>query len=419
LVLDSPSTVYVEVYKKFTEPGFTARDNQGNLINNQVIVTSNLDTSVLGTYTATYSVTDAFGLNVTRQRAIIVGDSTRPVVAPKSNPYVHQVGTALDVNSIVNVTDNYWPNSFISLDVQGSNAVDVNKVGSYFVSFVARDNSGNVSNQVTVRIDVRDTKSPGIVLNGFNPMDWEVKNLFVDPGVTVSDNYWPANTVVVTRKGTVNVNVLGTYTLWYIATDPSGNKDSLMRTVNVLDRTAPVIDLLNIRTVNLPRWQVYVDPPIALTDNYNTDQAMRPNLVSINSLPKNTEGKHFGDGVGLFSVRYTVRDLSGNQSEPVIRTINVLQEEGVGFMDVMTIDGFMSIYPNPSHGKLNLKLAVPQLNQVHVTVFDMLGKSVHQSDLNGNDLQPNELDLTAQPKGFYLVKIQTGDKVFARKIQIN
>jgi hypothetical protein len=215
------------------------------------------------------------------------------------------------------------------------------------------------------------------------------------------------------------VNVLGTYTLWYIATDPSGNKDSLMRTVNVLDRTAPVIDLLNIRTVNLPRWQVYVDPPIALIDNYNTDQAMRPNLVSINSLPKNTEGKHFGDGVGLFSVRYTVRDLSGNQSEPVIRSINVLQEEGVGFMDVMTIDGFMSIYPNPSHGKLNLKLAVPQLNQVHVTVFDMLGKSVHQSDLNGNDLQPNELDLTAQPKGFYLVKIQTGDKVFARKIQIN
>ena len=35
LVLDSPTTVYVEVYNKFTGPGFTARDNQGNLINNQ------------------------------------------------------------------------------------------------------------------------------------------------------------------------------------------------------------------------------------------------------------------------------------------------------------------------------------------------------------------------------------------------
>ncbi|MCG9879771.1 MAG: DUF5011 domain-containing protein, partial [Bacteroidia bacterium] len=420
LVLDSPSTVYVEVYNKFTEPGFTARDNQGNLINSSVVITSNLDTSILGTYSANYSVTDAFGLMVSRQRAIIVGDTTRPVITPKSNPYVHQVGTALDVNSIVNVTDNYWPRSFITLDVQGATAVDVNKVGSYFVSFVARDNSGNVSNQVNVRIDVRDTRPPSIVLNGFNPMDWDVKTPFVDPMVTVSDNYWPAGTVVVNRKGTINANVLGTYTLWYIATDPSGNKDSVTRIVNVVDRTAPVVDLLNVRTVNLPRWKEYVDAPVALLDNYNTDSEMRANLVTINTLPKNAEGKHFGDGVGLFSVRYTVRDLSGNQSETATRTINVLPEgEVTGIGAVMNVDGFMSIYPNPSNGRINLKLAVAQSNQVHIAVYDMLGKMVHESHLNGNDIQPNELDLTVQPKGFYLIKIQSGDKVYARKIQLN
>jgi hypothetical protein len=71
-------------------------------------------------------------------------------------------------------------------------------------------------------------------------MNHEVKTSFVDPGVLVSDNYWPANTVVVTKKGSVNTNVLGTYTIWYIATDPSGNKDSVSRTVLVVDRTKPV-----------------------------------------------------------------------------------------------------------------------------------------------------------------------------------
>jgi hypothetical protein len=51
-------------------------------------------------------------------------------------------------------------------------------------------------------------------------------------------------------------------------------------------------------------------------------------------------------------------------------------------------------------------------------VFDMLGKLVQQIQLQGNNLQANELDLSDQPKGFYLLKVESGDKVFARKIQI-
>ncbi|MCG9879411.1 MAG: DUF5011 domain-containing protein, partial [Bacteroidia bacterium] len=419
LVLDSPTTVYVEVFNKFTEPGFTARDNQGNLINNQVVITTNMDTSVLGLYSRNYTVVDAFGLSASAQRAVIVGDSTRPVITPKGNPYVHQVGTALDVNSIVDVTDNYWPRSFITLDVQGATSVDVNKVGSYFVSFVARDNSGNVSNQVNVRIDVRDTRPPSLVLNGTNPMNWEVKTPFVDPMVTVSDNYWPAGTVVVSRKGSVNVNVLGTYTLWYIATDPSGNKDSLMRTVNVLDRTAPRIDLLNVYEVNIPRWKEYVDAPVALIDNYNTDKEMRDNglLVITNSLPKNKEGNYFADGIGVFNVTYKVKDLSGNESKTETRTINVVSAAGVN--NITNFDGILSVYPNPSHGKFNLKLTSQQQENVNVSVYDMLGKLVYQTQINGNDLTANELNLMEQPKGFYILKVQTSQKISSKKLQIN
>jgi hypothetical protein len=415
LSLTPPDQMYVEVYKSFVEPGFTSRDNQGNLINNQVIITSNLDTAVIGTYSKVYTVVDAFGLSATAQRAVNVGDSTRPVISPKGNPYVHQVETALDLANVVNVSDNYWSRSFIDLQTQGT--VDVTKVGSYFVQYVARDNSGNVSNESVVRIDVKDTKAPTIVLNGFNPTNHEVKTAFVDDWVTAKDNYWPDGTVVVNRRGTINPNVLGTYNLWYIATDPSGNKDSVLRVVNVVDRTKPVIDLLGVNTVNLPRWKEYVDAPISLIDNYNSDAEMRANLIRINSLPKNVEGNHFGDGIGLFSVRYRVKDLSGNESEEVVRRINVVASTSLG--DVMNIEGFMSVYPNPSNGKVNLRLAAPQSETINVMVYDMLGKMVHQSQIQGGNLQANELDLSVQPKGFYLLKVQAGDKVFARKIQIN
>jgi hypothetical protein len=295
-------------------------------------------------------------------------------------------------------------------------------VGSYNVAYKARDNSGNLSNEVVVRIDVRDTKPPTLVLNGFNPTFHEVKTTFNDPWVTVSDNYWPAGTVVVNRKGTLNINVLGTYNLWYIATDPSGNKDSVMRVVNVVDTKAPRVDLLGINTVNLPRWKEYIDPPIALIDNYNTDKEMRDAklLITINSLPLNVEGKRFGDVPGLFSVRHKVKDLSGNESEFAVRTINVLQAPNpAGLSDVMNIDGFMSIYPNPNNGLVNLRLVNSNIDDVQVTVYDMLGKKVQQIKIEGNNLQANELDLTGQPKGFYLLKVQAGDKVFARKIQVN
>jgi PKD repeat protein len=417
LVLDAPINVYVEVYNKFTEPGFTARDNQGNLINNQVVVTTNMDTAVLGNYSRVYTVTDAFGLRAIAQRSVTVGDSTRPVIAPKGNPYVHQVGTALDLNSVVTVTDNYWPRSFINLEIQGS--VDVNSVGSYNVAYKARDNSGNLSNEVVVRIDVRDTKPPTLVLNGFNPTFHEVKTTFNDPWVTVSDNYWPAGTVVVNRKGTLNINVLGTYNLWYIATDPSGNKDSVMRVVNVVDTKAPRVDLLDVFEVNLPRWREYIDPPIALVDNYNTDKEMRDAklLITINSLPLNAEKKPFGDVEGLFSVTYKVKDLSGNESKEEIRTINVVPSVGVN--NVLNLDGMISIYPNPSNGKINLRLASIQNENVKILIYDMLGKVIEGMEINGNNLQANELDLSAQPKGIYLIKVQTSKKTSVQKIQIN
>jgi hypothetical protein len=234
--------------------------------------------------------------------------------------------------------------------------------------------------------------------------------------VLVTDNYWPANTVVISKKGTVNTNVLGDYTIWYIATDPSGNKDSISRLVRVVDTGKPVVDLLNINEVNLDRWKVYVDAPVALIDNYNTDAQMRGSLVISNSLPKNSDGKPWGDGIGLFSVRYKVTDLSGNESEEAIRRINVTEVTG---LNVMNIEKLMSVYPNPSNGLISMRLADAQSQDVHVFVYDMLGKLVQQQNINKNNLQVQELDLSNQPKGFYLLRVQSGDQVYSRKIQIN
>jgi hypothetical protein len=192
-----------------------------------------------------------------------------------------------------------------------------------------------------------------------------------------------------------------------------------MRVVNVVDTKAPRVDLLDVFEVNLPRWREYIDPPIALVDNYNTDKEMRDAklLITINSLPLNAEKKPFGDVEGLFSVTYKVKDLSGNESKEEIRTINVVPSVGVN--NVLNLDGMISIYPNPSNGKINLRLASIQNENVKILIYDMLGKVIEGMEINGNNLQANELDLSAQPKGIYLIKVQTSKKTSVQKIQIN
>jgi hypothetical protein len=48
-----------------------------------------------------------------------------------------------------------------------------------------------------------------------------------------------------------------------------------------------------------------------------------------------------------------------------------------------------------------------------------LGKVIHSQTLKGGNLQAQELDLSGAPKGFYLLRVQTGEQVYSRKIQVN
>jgi hypothetical protein len=410
--------IYVEVYNRYNEPGFAAKDNNGNSITNQVIVTSTVDTAKLGLYGINYTVIDAFGLSAAAGRAVQVGDTTRPTITPLSSPYIHQVGTAINLPGIVRLRDNFWSKDFITLTVQG--IVNVNQVGSYFVIYNALDNSGNIGNQVVLEVRVQDTKAPEVTLSGANPLTWNVKIPFVDPGFSAKDNFWPANTVVVIKKGTVNVNLIGDYTIWYVATDPSGNKDSVSRLVRVRDIEKPIIDLLNINTVNLARWKEYNDLPVAIVDNYDSDSSIRANkgFVVTSNLPFNGT-KYWGDAPGLYSMRYRATDLSGNQSDEFVRTVNVLNEGPASVSEVMNIEALMSVYPNPTSGRIYFRLVERLPENASIGVYDMLGKSMLQSEINGNILQEQELNLGIIPSGVYLLKVKTGDKVYMKKIQVN
>jgi hypothetical protein len=107
---------------------------------------------------------------------------------------------------------------------------------NYTVIVIVTNLYGSVSSNVT--LTVQDTRPPVITILGANPLTNELGSVFIDPGATASDTC--SGLVFISTNGAVNVSVVGTNILKYIAAD-GGNSATNTRTVIVRDTTPPTI----------------------------------------------------------------------------------------------------------------------------------------------------------------------------------
>ena len=78
----------------------------------------------------------------------------------------------------------------------------------------------------------------------------------------------------------------------------------------------------------------------------------------------------------------------------------------------------LNIYPNPSSGLFSLRLAVDNVNDVEMKVYDISGKMViHQQFENVPFLLETQFDLSGYSDGIYQVHLKTGN-VFIQRIII-
>src|SRR6185503_15166528 len=92
----------------------------------------------------------------------------------------------------------------------------------------AVDSSGNVAATKTLTVIVQDITAPQITLLPPDTMiiDCITLTAIPEPGYILKDNYYAANQITVSKKGSVNLNVIGVYSIRYYVADPSGNIDS-------------------------------------------------------------------------------------------------------------------------------------------------------------------------------------------------
>ena len=244
----NPATV--ELGASYTDAGATATD----LAAVTVTTSGTVNTDAVGSYTLTYTATDASGNSATATRTVNVVDTTAPVVTVTGdNPATVELGatytdagaTATDLSGTVTVST--------------SGSVDTDTVGSYTLTYTSTDASGN-SGTATRTVNVVDTTAPVFTSSA---------------SFSLNENSTSVGTVSATDLASVTYSVSGTelsvnslgalslktaadyetkksYTATVTATDASSNATTQSITITVVDQNdnAPVFTSASSFTVN-------------------------------------------------------------------------------------------------------------------------------------------------------------------------
>ncbi|GAA4273684.1 hypothetical protein GCM10022258_29780 [Aquimarina gracilis] len=219
---------------------------------------------------------------------MLLGDN--PQIIEKGTPYI-ELGAEVTYGATVTIT---------------ATSVNTNQVGSYTVTYDAVNPvSGISADQVTRTVEVVDTTAPVITLTGANPQIIERGATYTELDATTDDG-----STVIIDASTVNMDVAGSYEVTYNATDASGNNAvEVIRTVNVVDTTAPIITLMGDNPQTIELGSGYTELGATIDDGVTN--------VIINT-------SDFVDAVGSYTIRYNATDASGNVATEVARTVNVV-----------------------------------------------------------------------------------------------
>jgi hypothetical protein len=220
-------------------------------------------------------------------------------------------------------------------------------------------------------------------------------------GVTIADNADDAP--IISTNGSVNVNILGEYTVSYTGSDESANQsDPVERVYTVVDTTAPVL------TVDPALVEIGLGDTIDYLAGVAADDAVDGDLTS------NVETDVAVDvtTVGETVVTYTVSDYSGNETQAV-RTYRV---------GCQALNGSLLIDPNGDSAHF---LSITLTDDTIVTSTDLSpldggatakaieitpGGSGDQQTLSGTTVNAGRYVVTGDAIQVELVKPDAGDR---------
>jgi hypothetical protein len=288
-------TVVVEGGRVYGDEGAVAIDYVDGVISERVVSSCDagdqcsVDTSLVGSYTVTYSAADSAGNKGTAVRYVSVVDTTPPVLSYLPNQDFKEIeweaGKPWPSDDIVYVDERLmWAigkdamTGVDNLTIVSDSDVNVLAVGAYNVSYLTTDAAGNQAEPLIRTVQVVDTTAPVLVLVGNSTVWHEAATAYVDEGLVANDTIATAAELQAGTKMTSDVDVMqvGEYEVTYVVSDTHGNQATVTRLVVVEDTTSPTISLRRYpgqpagadpaRVVLEASLDTYEDPGVLVTD---------------------------------------------------------------------------------------------------------------------------------------------------------
>lgn len=271
------------------------------------------DSYPVGTTTITWTATDGANNSSTCQQTIRVNDVSPPSITAPAGQTVFANETCQaevpDFAGIAVTSDSCTTSDPIVVTQEPEAGVFLGP-GVHTITLTATDGSGN-TNTATTTLGVVDNTPPSITLNGDASVTVECHTTFTDPGASAVDNC--GGTSAASASGTVNIDVPGTYTITYNASDAAGNAGTpVTRTVTVVDTTAPTITLNGANPMTVECHTSFTDPGATANDACSGSFA----ATASGSVDVNTPG--------TYTLTYNATDPAGNVAVTVTRTVNVV-----------------------------------------------------------------------------------------------
>lgn len=231
--------------------GVSATDNADGDITDLIIVDdSNVNLTLLGTYSLTYSVTDIAGNESQVTVSVTVVDNTPPEILGTSDIIYYLGDDEPDYLSGISAIDNLYGNVTYLIVVDDSNVV-LTAIGNYTLTYSITDLSGN-TNQISVSIFVEDGTRP--IISGTNDLIYYLGDTEPDylDGVSAMDNVDGNITdLIIVDDSDVDLSIVGVYDVIYTVSDQADNILQVTIQLTVIDPSQLLNpDYLNIYYIN-------------------------------------------------------------------------------------------------------------------------------------------------------------------------
>jgi hypothetical protein len=109
--------------------------------------------------------------------------------------------------------------------------------------------------------------------------------------------------------------------------------------------------------------------------------------------------------VDLKLVALPIPPCTGN----LISTMHVTFDEFIGIQDPSKKEPAMTIQPNPARGMVTIVVSNPGGDDATLIISDIVGRAIMSAAISTTEKQViRKIDVSAYPKGIYLVQLKTG-----------